>query len=84
MKPTVGRIVHYTYENDDKKVGSVAAIVTRTKESLKELPGFEGSTLPDDTTVDLEVFDVIQSYRLHCVGFSENPKEGYWTWPPKV
>jgi hypothetical protein len=72
MKPTVGRIVHYTNLGDaDGKYPpeTQAAIITG---------------LNDDGTVALKIFYRTGIFDMPSVPYSEISKRGHWTWPPKV
>jgi hypothetical protein len=69
MKPTVGRIVHYTNLGD--KDGRYppeqqAAIVTRVKE---------------DGKVSLHIFYPTGQFDMDSVPFSETYERGHWSWP---
>jgi len=69
MKPTVGRIVHYTNLGD--KDGRYppeqqAAIVTVVK---------------DEKTVSLHIFYKTGQFDMQDVPFSENYERGHWSWP---
>jgi len=71
MKPTVGRIVHYqSYgtPNGEYLPEPRAAIIT-------EITG---------TTASLAVLNPTGMFFNVGVQFSENPKPGHWSWPPKV
>ena len=67
MKPTVGRTVHVHMNAYDQPV---AAIIT--------------GVLSDDR-VHLCVFipGQLPGYADSPTPFSETPKKGYWTWPPR-
>lgn len=72
-KPTVGRIVHYHIEDSTEPY---AALITAVN--------------PDDT-VELNVFAKRGSPLKNgqfgegiIASFSEEPKPGHWTWPPRV
>lgn len=72
MKPTIGRIVHYHPDGAPLSAGPgpCAAIVT-------EVVGYD--------TVDLTVLPAgMQPFCAHSVPFSDEPKPGHWTWPPRV
>lgn len=99
MKPTVGRIVHYTSKHGDGVVSP--AVVLRTREST--VPGVidrwgpapDGTTsgvarpdglvaeLPDDTTLDLLVHGLGGDYREYAVPQSPTPETRHWNWPPR-
>lgn len=82
MKPTVGRIVHYTNLGD--KDGRYppeqqAAIITKTVLT-------EGSD-PDNERnykVSLHIFYPTGQFDMDYVPFCETYERGHWTWPPKV
>jgi len=81
MKPTVGRIVHYTNLGD--KDGRYppeqqAAIVTGVYPQLEE------GVIPGDMHVDLHIFYRTGQFDMKTVPFSETYERGHWSWPPKV
>lgn len=72
MKPTVGRIVHYTNLGDkDGKYPpeQQAALITG---------------LNQDGTVSLKVFYRTGIFDMPSAPFSETYERGHWSWPPKV
>lgn len=72
MKPTIGRIVHYTNLGDkDGKYPpeQQAAIITKVY---------------SDTTVALKIFYKTGLFDRDSVPYSENYECGHWSWPPKV
>ncbi len=71
MKPTIGRIVHYSpkHSPDQDGLDTFAALVTSA----------------DGTLVDLAVFPPgTDMFTISAVPFSETPAPGSWTWPPRV
>lgn len=83
MKPTVGRIVHYTNLGD--KDGRYppeqqAAIVTGV---YPELPDGVGSEV-GPMHVDLHIFYRTGQFDMKAVPFSETYERGHWSWPPKI
>lgn len=78
MKPTVGRIVHYTNLGD--KDGRYppeqqAAIITGV---------YPREVEPDNMHVDLHIFYRTGQFDMKAVPFSETYERGHWSWPPKV
>ena len=74
MKPTIGRIVHYTNLGD--KDGRYppeqqAAIVT-------------GIYPLDEMHVDLHIFYRTGQFDMTKVPFSETYQRGHWSWPIKI
>lgn len=72
MKPTVGRIVHYTNLGD--KDGryppeTQAAIITG---------------LNDDGSVALKIFYRTGIFDMPSVPYSVLPERGHWSWPPRT
>lgn len=72
-KPNVGRIVHYYIED---AIEPYAALITAVN---------------SDDTVELNVFTRrASSLKSNQFGedviapFSEEPKPGHWTWPPRI
>ena len=78
MKPSIGRIVHYTNLGD--KDGRYppeqqAAIVTGVYKDGPE-PG-------SDMRVDLHVFYRTGDFFMEAVPYSEAYQRGHWSWPPR-
>lgn len=74
MKPTVGRIVHYTNLGDkDGKYPpeQQAAIITRVRDEEKGL-------------VALHIFYPTGQFDMDSVPFSETYERGHWSWPPRA
>lgn len=71
MKPTVGRIVHFTALEGNP--GPYAGIIVRVY-------------LVDDDweTVDLVTFGSGSIHHENDVDFSETRKPGCWSWPPRA
>ena len=68
MKPSIGRIVHYTgIENDDQTPSCLAAIITR---------------VINETTVNLTVFTPFTTYTVSKV--YQGDGIGSWHWPERV
>lgn len=68
MKPSIGRIVHFT----DREYGTVAAIVTKVEaedDTRVWLTAFLPEKLPGFLTVP--------------VPHAETPTLGHWSWPPR-
>lgn len=84
MIPTVGRVVHFHLPNDsalpdDGPGEPLAAIITRV------VPRETGSLGEQRCSVWLVVFHPDDG-PLQYIGkpFSPTPREGHWTWPPRV
>jgi hypothetical protein len=72
MAPTIGRVVHYqSYGTPGGEFQSLQhpAIVTEVH---------------SDGVVGLFVINPTGQYFTREVPFSETPKPGHWSWPPKV
>lgn len=72
LKPTLGRIVHFTPPSDHKAPEGpeqYAALITAVN---------------PDGTAELATFGPNSLYFQHGVPFSELPKGGSWNWPPRV
>jgi hypothetical protein len=81
QKPSIGRIVHYqAYGTPGGEYPSVprAAVIT---EVFK--PGPSEAAEPT-MVVGLCVLNPAGVYFNRCVPFSETPKPGCWSWPPRV
>lgn len=88
MKPSVGRIVHYTNLGD--KDGRYppeqqAAIITGV---YNDYHGDARNIVPQDEQtsmkVDLHIFYRTGQFDMKEVPFSETYERGHWSWPPKV
>jgi hypothetical protein len=72
MKPTIGRIVHYTNlgDKDGKYPPEIqAAVITGVN---------------TDETVSLKIFYKTGIFDMPAVPYSEKSERGHWSWPPKV
>ncbi|WP_280420645.1 hypothetical protein [Nocardia carnea] len=81
MKPSVGRIVHFqTYgtPGGEHQPETLAAIVTKVKNCDPELGK------PDCPHATLHVFYPNGTSDKADVPYSEDPKPGHWSWPPRV
>jgi hypothetical protein len=89
MKPTVGRIVHYTNLGDaDGRYppAQQAAIITKVRIDL-DRGVEEGSHKEEDErhySVSLHIFYEDGEFNMRDVPFSSEFKRGHWTWPPRV
>lgn len=87
MKPTVGRIVHYTNLGDkDGKYPpeQQAAIVTKVVNADGEPPVGTTSDTESNYKVSLHIFYPTGDFYMQDVPFSETYARGHWSWPPKV
>ena len=94
MRPTVGRIVHYTNLGDaDGKYPpeQQAAIITKvTKRKLDVKPSdvdpnyLVSGTVHEEQSyyVSLHIFYETGDFLMKDVPFSKEYKRGHWTWPP--
>jgi len=77
MKPTVGRIVHYTNLGDaDGKYPpeQQAAIITKVTPDVNS----------SEYNVSLHIFYSTGQFDMQNVPFSAEYKRGHWSWPPKL
>lgn len=89
MKPTVGRIVHYTNLGDaDGKYPpeQQAAIISKVKNQPEHEPGADLSNIPEESqyAVSLQIFYETGQFWMKDVPFSAEYKRGHWTWPPRT
>ena len=84
MYPTVGRTVHY-YPPDDGDVmpAPLAAIIVRVDGIRHEIDDSHGCH-EACAKVYLHVFHGQGERRMDNVPWSEEPKRGHWSWPPRV
>lgn len=82
MKPTVGRIVHYTNLGDaDGKYPpeQQAAIITKVQ---RKSPGqYKYDSEEDAWDVWLKIFYTTGMFDMEKVPFSVDYKRGHWSWP---
>lgn len=82
MKPTIGRIVHYTNLGDkDGKYPpeQQAAIITK----VLPIASAEGARDEDQYLISLHIFYPTGQFDMQVVPFSEEYARGHWTWPPR-
>lgn len=80
MKPSIGRIVHYqSYGTPDGEYlpEPRAAIITE----VDELRATEESEAY--TAVGLAILNPTGMFFSRLVKYSEHPKPGHWSWPPR-
>jgi hypothetical protein len=85
MKPTVGRIVHYTNLGDkDGRYPPEQQAALITKVSPRPAPT-DGSNHSEETGafVSLHVFYETGDFFMQDVPFSSEYARGHWTWPPR-
>lgn len=73
QKPSVGRIVHYqSYGTPGGEYSSLprAAVITET--------------YGESSCVGLCVLNPTGQFFTQSVPYSETPKPGHWSWPPRV
>lgn len=81
LKPSIGRVVHYhSYgtPNGEYVPEPRAAIVTVVYDEPPHLAD------PDELHVGLAVLNPTGVHFNQLVPYSEVPKSGYWSWPPRV
>ena len=73
MKPSIGRIVHYSYgtPGGEYKPEPRAAIITEISAN-------------GDSRVGLCVLNPTGMFFNREVAYSEAPAPGHWSWPPRV
>jgi hypothetical protein len=79
QQPTIGRIVHYTSHTAQGDMKQSAAIVTGvTDDDDLGTPGLKRITLT--------VFEAGAGtpWLVDFIEYSEAPRNGYWSWPPRV
>ena len=85
MKPTIGRIVHYTNLGDaDGKYPpeQQAAIITKVQPVDGTRSGFPSEE--DQWNVWLHVFYPTGDFFLEKVPYSQQYERGKWSWPPRA
>ena len=81
MQPTVGRIVHYHWqelaaEGEPPVLTPCAAIVTSVPPQAKS-----GQGLP---VVSLTIFSRVGIWFQDNVGYCEEPRHNCWSWSPRI
>ena len=85
MKPTIGRIVHFHAwrggpPDGDPALDTYAGIIVAIRSYLNAATG----EMMPSTDVDLCTLGPNSVYHNHAVPFSETPKAGHWSWPPRT
>lgn len=62
------------YVNESSKVEDASALTLRP----------ELFTLEQGDRVSLRVSGLVKDYRVYNVPYSEEPRAGHWSWPPRV
>ena len=93
MKPTIGRIVHFTpFENKAQMKDLTVTccngrflddIFLKENVMCETLAGII-TMIENNGGVHLQIFFRSEIYPLGRVPFSETPKPGHWNWPPRV
>lgn len=95
MKPTIGRIVHYTNLGDkdgkyppEVQAALVTGVYTELDGTAAQIEGhLHGANKVGDKAnsmyVDLTVFYRTGYFQCKAIPFSEEPKRGHWNWPPR-
>ena len=83
MKPTVGRIVHYTNLGDkdgryppEQQAAIVTGIYPEHPEGTQETHG--------PMHADIHIFYKTGEFNMQGVPFSETYERGHWSWPPRI
>jgi hypothetical protein len=92
MKPSVGRIVHYTGFGDEQQGECYAAVVTRVHETyvMTEHDGagdgarIDMQVFPPTTWVDGELKWNRPVHAVDVTGGGNEPGHGQWHWPERV
>lgn len=90
MKPSLGRIVHYTMRagpNGRFPPEQQAAIITRVVVRGDTVSlGPDPNDPPDECNwvVSLHIFHPEGDFYMPDVPFSDAYERGHWTWPPRV
>lgn len=82
MYPTIGRIVHYVMASNEERL-LCAAIITGVYGS-PDAENHKHDCKEPCAQVCLTVFRPDGVLQVSCVDFSEEPKNGCWSWPAKV
>lgn len=94
MKPTVGRIVHYTNLGDkdgryppEQQAAIITGVYPRgplAESSPTDPAELENWRKNEETLVDLHIFYRTGQFDMQRVPFSEVYERGHWSWPPKI
>jgi hypothetical protein len=85
VKPSVGRIVHYHYTESGNPTLKTRPAVMVDVEPFDHFHGIHDGTEENRFDVFLLVYNKTEDERRASVPFSmTGPKDGHWTWPPRV
>lgn len=87
MKPSIGRIVHYTNlgDKDDRYPPTVqAAMVTGVYPDPNPTHDPSAGSNVGVMHADLHIFYRTGQFDMLAVPHSDTPKRGHWNWPPRV
>lgn len=85
MRPTVGRIVHFTVTDG---TDPLAAIVTAVRRRDPKITDAAELDCEDNWVIDLTLFPTagggVVTQQWYGAPFSPDYKRGHWTWPPRT
>jgi hypothetical protein len=81
MKPSIGRIVHVTFDDEKIRPAIVVEVWSDTCVNLRLFADGPNDSIPTRT---FRGYQLLTGDWLTSVEFAETPTPGRWSWPPRV